>query len=108
MSTQANVQSGQDDAAERSNLDKSIDRAFIWTSRIFALAVAGVLIWIAAQTGLDSIPAIREFGWQFWVTETWDPVDEIYGALPMIYGTLVSSAIALLLAVPLGVGSAIF
>src|SRR5271166_6666628 len=50
----------------------------------------------------------HKFGWHFLVTSTWDPVFEQFGALPFIYGTLVTSALALLIAVPLGVGAAIF
>jgi phosphate transport system permease protein len=49
-----------------------------------------------------------KFGWHFFFTSDWDPVFEQFGALPYIYGTLVTSAVALLLAVPLGVGAAIF
>lgn len=56
----------------------------------------------------ESLPSIRKFGAAFFVTRTWDPVQETFGALPFVYGTLVSSFIALLLAVPLAVGSAIF
>jgi len=50
----------------------------------------------------------HKFGLAFLVTSTWDPVFEHFGALPFIYGTLVTSALALLIAVPLGVGAAIF
>ncbi|MDR5695356.1 MAG: phosphate ABC transporter permease subunit PstC [Armatimonadota bacterium] len=53
-------------------------------------------------------PAIRQFGLAFFVTSTWDPVAHEFGVLPFIYGTLVSSALALALAVPLGLGVAIF
>src|SRR6185436_9905958 len=48
------------------------------------------------------------FGWSFLTKQIWDPVAENFGALPFVYGTLVSSALALLMAVPLGVGVAIF
>ena len=50
----------------------------------------------------------HKFGWDFLVTTTWDPVAGQFGALPFIYGTVVTSALALLIAVPLGVGAAIF
>lgn len=52
--------------------------------------------------------SVRTIGWQFLVQTEWDPVADKYGALPYIYGTLVSSLLALLMAVPLGVGSAVF
>jgi phosphate transport system permease protein len=57
---------------------------------------------------LKSLPAIRAFGWRFLVTSTWDPVAGSFGALPFVYGTLVSSALALLIAVPLSLGAAIY
>ena len=50
----------------------------------------------------------HQFGWSFLVTSTWDPVAGEFGALPFIYGTVVTSALALLMAIPLGVGAAIF
>jgi phosphate transport system permease protein len=92
----------------RSQLGIHTERGFVWMTRLFALGVAAILIWIALQVAIDAMPAIREFGWSFWATSSWNPVEEDYGALPMIYGTLMSSAIALLFAVPLGVGTAIF
>jgi phosphate transport system permease protein len=53
-------------------------------------------------------PAIREFGFSFFFTESWNPVTEVFGALAPIYGTLVTSLIAMLIAVPIGIGIAIF
>ncbi len=50
----------------------------------------------------------RQFGWNFLFTSTWDPVAGHFGALPFLYGTVVTSALALIVAVPLGVGAAIF
>ncbi len=50
----------------------------------------------------------HQFGWRFLTTSAWDPVFDNYGALPFIYGTVVTSGVALLLALPLGVGAAIF
>jgi phosphate transport system permease protein len=55
-----------------------------------------------------SVPSMRTFGWSFLVTSTWDPVAERFGAIPFVYGTLVSSFLALLIAVPLGLGAAIY
>ena len=52
--------------------------------------------------------AIKKFGFHFLTTSTWDPVAEQFGALPFIYGTLVSSAIALIIAVPLGIATAAY
>ena len=60
------------------------------------------------QLVVSAWPAIRAFGAGFLFSSTWDPVRDVYGAAPMIYGTVVSSVLALLLAVPLAVGVAIF
>ncbi|MBD2436834.1 phosphate ABC transporter permease subunit PstC [Nostoc sp. FACHB-110] len=91
----------------RSELGRTVDRGFIWLTRIFALAVAGTLLWIALQVTIGAWPAIQEFGISFLGKSTWNPVNSDYGVLPQVYGTLVSSLIGLLLAVPIGVGTAV-
>jgi phosphate transport system permease protein len=53
-------------------------------------------------------PAMRTFGWRFLASSTWDPVAEHFGAIPFVYGTVLSSLLALLIAVPLGIGAAIY
>ncbi len=93
---------------KRLSTARVIDIGFWGLTLIMALSVAAVLGWIIFQTALSSLPAIRTFGLGFLVTTTWDPVGNIYGILPQIYGTLVTSFIALLIAVPVGVGVAIF
>lgn len=92
----------------RTKTEKLLDRSFIWLTRILALAVAALLIYIAIVVGIRAMPAIAKYGLGFLTSSAWNPVNNQYGALPMIYGTLVSSAIALILAVPLGVGTAVF
>jgi phosphate transport system permease protein len=92
----------------RTGREKWLDRSFVIGTRLFALAVAAVLVLIGVQTAIAGWPAIREFGLSFIYTSAWNPVESSYGALPMIYGTLMSSAIAVLFAFPLGVGTAIF
>jgi phosphate transport system permease protein len=57
---------------------------------------------------VSSLPTIKEFGFEFLYSDTWDPVADVYGAAPMIFGTIVSSILALLMAVPLALGVAIF
>jgi phosphate transport system permease protein len=69
------------------------------------LAAAGLIFF---ETWQGSVPALREIGSRFLVGMDWDPVAERFGALPYIYGTLVTSGIALLLALPVGLGSAVF
>lgn len=69
------------------------------------LAIVGLIVFeLISQSHLS----LDKFGFQFLVKSIWDPVAEDFGALPFIYGTLVSSLVALLLAVPLAVGTALF
>jgi phosphate transport system permease protein len=75
---------------------------------VFALSILGISIAIAWELFKNSSLSRHAFGWSFLTRQIWDPVAEDFGALPFIYGTLVSSALALLIAVPLGVGVAIF
>jgi len=109
MTTQASndVESG---FQPRSSTEKSLDKGFIWLTRILALAVAALLLFIASTVAIRALPAIQEYGLGFLFSSEWNPVEgrEKYGALPIIYGTLVSSAIGLFLAIPLGVGTAVF
>jgi phosphate transport system permease protein len=73
-----------------------------------ALAIGALLLLVAYQLFTGSWLAMKQFGWGFLVHSDWDPVNEVYGALPFIYGTFVTAAIALLIAVPLSVGTAIY
>ncbi|MCE2905909.1 MAG: phosphate ABC transporter permease subunit PstC [Anabaena sp. CoA2_C59] len=91
----------------RSEIDKNVDWSFIWLTRIFALAITGILLWIALQITIAAWPAIQKFGINFLFTSNWNPVNNEYGVLPAIYGTLMSSLIGLILAIPIGVGTAI-
>jgi phosphate transport system permease protein len=102
------VQNSPPGSRSRSSTEKTLDISFIWLTRILALAVAGVLIYIAIVVGIRAMPAIGEYGLGFLFTSAWNPVNDSYGALATIYGTIVSSIIALLIAVPLGIGTAIF
>jgi phosphate transport system permease protein len=102
-----NSQNLQSAIKNRSEAEKSLDRGFIWLTRIFALAIAGTLLWIAVQVTIAAWPAIQEFGVGFLTKSTWNPVNDEYGVLAPVYGTLVSSFIGLLLAVPIGVGTAV-
>lgn len=92
----------------RSQAEKSLDNAFIWLTRILGMGIAVILLIIAITVAIRALPAIGKYGLGFLFSSSWNPVKDEYGALPMIYGTIVSSAIALFLAVPLGVGTAIF
>ncbi|MGD1862542.1 MAG: phosphate ABC transporter permease subunit PstC [Leptolyngbyaceae cyanobacterium] len=100
--------SGTPNTRSRSGSEKSFDKFFVGLTTAFAIATGVLLLIIAGIVLKDAIPAIREFGLGFITRSTWNPVQSAYGAWPMIYGTLVSSFIALLIAVPLGLGVAIF
>jgi phosphate transport system permease protein len=67
-----------------------------------------VMVGIVAALVFESMPAIRRFGFSFVIGQEWDPVKEAFGALPFIYGTLVSSLVGMVIAVPLGIGAAIY
>ena len=75
---------------------------------IAAATLLLITVLLVYQLWVLSAEARAKFGWNFFVTQTWDPVSGDFGALTFIYGTLVTSGVALLIAVPLGVGAAIF
>ena len=88
--------------------EKSVDSSF----RILAVALASVvallLFAILIVVFWGALDSMGRYGWSFLVTSNWNPVADEYGAFTAIYGTLVTSLLALLIAVPLGVGTAIF
>ncbi len=84
------------------------DRAYDWITTAFAAVVPILLLLIFAAVGVAGWPALREFGIGFVTSSAWDPVNGRFGAAPALYGTIVSSVIALLIATPLALGSAIF
>jgi len=75
---------------------------------VFALSTVLITALLVGQLWIHSSEARHTFGWSFFVTQVWDPVFGKFGALPFIYGTLVTSAVGMLIAVPLGIGAAIF
>ena len=84
------------------------DRAFKWLTLAMALSIFVLIAVIGLELSLNSRLAFQKFGWHFLVSSDWDPVNDVYGALPFIFGTLVSSAIALLIAVPISVATAVY
>jgi phosphate transport system permease protein len=84
------------------------DRLFATSMRTTALGVVAFLVLIALFLWTTAQPAFKQFGFAFVQTSTWDPVQQNYGALPVIFGTLVSSFIAILIAAPLSIGIALF
>jgi phosphate transport system permease protein len=84
------------------------DMRFRLLTQLAALAVLAIFIGVLASLGLGAMPAVKAFGFGFLTSEKWNPVTEKFGALAAIYGTLVTSTIAMLVAVPTGIGIAIF
>ena len=84
------------------------DRIFSVAMTLCGLAVLGVLALIVFELVLRSRLSWHAFGLSFFSGSDWDPVNEQFGALPFVYGTLVSSLLALVIAVPLAVGVAVF
>jgi phosphate transport system permease protein len=84
------------------------DRAFKWLTLVMALVVFALIVLIVRELTQGSQLALQKFGWRFLVSSDWDPVNDVFGALPFIYGTLVSSAIALIIAVPISIATAVY
>jgi len=84
------------------------DTIFKNLTSFFAAMVLLLIVLMAYEMYATSSVSIQKFGWGFLTSSEWDPVMDQYGALPFIYGTLVSSFIALVIALPIGVGIAIF
>ncbi|MBW4683003.1 MAG: phosphate ABC transporter permease subunit PstC [Microcoleus vaginatus WJT46-NPBG5] len=94
------------------NLGQTLER---WMNKIFvpltlfcALSIVGILLWITFLVGMQALPAIEKFGLGFLFSTSWDPVRDQFGALPQLYGTLISAVIALFFAIPVGLGVALF
>ena len=75
---------------------------------LFAASVVLVTLLLILELWQGSALARHKFGLHFFVTRVWDPVAEQFGALPFIYGTVITATVSLLIAVPLGIGAAIF
>jgi len=85
-----------------------LDKLFYHGTRIFAWAVLTVIVAILLSLFHGATPALRKFGLGFLVSTAWNPVTEDFGALVSIYGTLVTSVIAMLIGVPVSFGIALF
>lgn len=84
------------------------DRRFQWVLRGIAIAVISLLVLILLQLLHLSAPALSAFGWKFLTTQTWNPVRDVFGSGAFVFGTVVSSLIALVFSVPVSVGVALF
>ena len=84
------------------------DRLFRGITRLFAYAVLAIVAAILISLLVEALPAFRKFGFGFLTSTEWNPVTEEFGAAVAIFGTLVTSVIALLIAVPVSFGIAVF
>ncbi len=84
------------------------DPLFKGVTFFFAFLILLLTLFIAVSLVFHATPAIKKFGFDFLLGTNWDPVSEEFGALPFLYGTLVTSAIALVVATPIGLGVSIF
>ena len=85
-----------------------MDALFRYLTRFFAFVVFALLAAILVSLAIGSLPAMHRFGFQFLLNANWDPVQEDFGALVPIYGTVVTSAIALGIAIPVSFGISVF
>ena len=110
MTVEADVSSSEaaPDRASALRFLKMSDRAFHWMTFLAAVFVLALLGAIIVSLIVGASPAHSTFGFGFVVNERWSPSREIFGALAPIYGTIVTSIIAMLIAVPVGLGIAIF
>lgn len=99
---------GSDDLGLQPRGDSAGDRAYRALILASALAIPLLLLFIALEVFVGGWPALREFGLGFLASSEWDPANGVYGAAPAIFGTIVSSIIALVIATPLALGVAIF
>jgi phosphate transport system permease protein len=84
------------------------DQVFRALTALFATLTVVLLIAMAYEMAKTARPAFDAFGWKFLTSTEWDPVLDSYGALPYIFGTLVSSIVALLIVLPVALGTAIY
>lgn len=96
---------GREPALRRFNAS---DRRFRALTQFAAFLVVAIFVGIIVLLTMGAMPAIKAFGFAFLTTSTWNPVTQKFGAFPLIYGTLVTSALAMLVALPVGIGIAIF
>jgi phosphate transport system permease protein len=87
------------------NSGDAVFRGLLFAAALLLVLIVGAMIFALA---VKSMPSIRQFGFHFLTSSEWNPVRSEFGALPFIYGTIVSSLIALVISVPLSLGIAIF
>ncbi len=84
------------------------DQTFRWLTFVCSLLVPLVMLAIGLELLLSSWPAVKQFGWRFFFSRDWNPVTQEFGAASSIFGTLVSTLVAMFIAVPLSLAIALF
>jgi len=92
----------------REKFQAFLDLAFKLTTRFFAFAVLALLAGIIIELFIGAMPSIRTFGWKFFTSTDWNPVEVKFGSVIQVYGTLVTSLIALLIGIPVSLGIALY
>ena len=92
------------------NIEKRLSGDFVFKGLtvLFAFSILAILLLMVVEMTRESLPTMGTFGWRFITGRDWDAVQGSFGALPYIWGSVVSSLLALLLATPLSVGAALF
>src|SRR5690348_18467747 len=85
-----------------------VDKCFKVLTQLSALLVIFIFAGVFYALAVGAVPAFKEFGWKFFYSQAWNPVTENFGALASIYGTLITAFGAMFVAVPVGIGIAIF
>jgi phosphate transport system permease protein len=93
---------------ERLTRGATLEPFFVWLTKLSAIVVMLLLAGIFVVLLVESLPALRKFGLGFFISSAWNPVKEQFGAIAPVFGTLISSAIAMLIGVPLALGIALF
>ncbi|HUQ82830.1 MAG TPA: phosphate ABC transporter permease subunit PstC [Gemmatimonadaceae bacterium] len=104
------VTARQDDTGIAARIEGSAvgDTVYRWMTTAFALCIPVLLLFIAIEIAAAAWPAVKMFGVGFLFSSEWDPPHNVFGAAPAVYGTIVSSIIALVIATPLALGVAVF
>jgi phosphate transport system permease protein len=84
------------------------DKIFFYTLRVVSFITIGIFLLMVVSIGKMSIQSFQKFGLVFFITNDWNPIEEFFGALPFIYGTVISSLLALIISVPISIGMALF
>ncbi|HEV8543012.1 MAG TPA: phosphate ABC transporter permease subunit PstC [Verrucomicrobiae bacterium] len=108
MVIEAKAVTGTEAAAEKARTSGAGDLLFKWFTFLMAISILVLLILVGYELLKSSKLSLHKFGWHFLSSSDWDPVAEQFGALPFIFGTVVSSLVALIIAVPLSVGTALY